>query len=68
MVSLRQVVRVAYLDKYVQLRDLPVQSQWSVISVFLVLFVAGLVTVYAMLKKLRHGNDGAKSREMALGD
>ena len=56
MVGLRQVVRAAYLDKYVQLRELPVESQWSVISIFLILFVAGLLTVYIMVKQLHRGS------------
>lgn len=51
MVGLRQVVRTTYVEPYLQLRDLPVAPQWSVIALFLGLFVAGLLTVYLMLKK-----------------
>jgi len=52
MVAVRQLVRTAYVSPFVRLSDLPVRSQWSVIGLFLVLFVAGLITVYAMLKPL----------------
>jgi hypothetical protein len=52
MVALRQMVRAAYVAPYVHLSELQVHSQWSVIALFLALFVAGLLTVYAMLRPL----------------
>ena len=52
MVAIRQVVRGVYLESFVHLRDLPVSAQWSVIGLFVLLFVAGLATLYIMLKKL----------------
>ncbi len=55
MVALRQVVRNAYVAPYVQLNALPVKPQWDVIGLFLVLFVAGLATVFFMLKKVWAG-------------
>jgi len=53
MVSLRQVLRTIYVAAFAGLRNLPVAPQWSVIGLFLLVFVAGLVTVYVMLKKIR---------------
>jgi hypothetical protein len=52
MIAIRQVLRTAYVASIVRLRELPANPQWSVIGLFLVLFVAGLVTVYVMLKKI----------------
>lgn len=52
MVAIRQVLRTAYVSSFVKLRDLPANPQWSVIALFLLLFVGGLITVYAMLKKM----------------
>ena len=52
MVVIRQLVRNAYVSPFVHLHELPVNSQWSVIGLFLALFVGGLITVYAMLKPL----------------
>lgn len=68
MVALRQVVRGVYLDPFVHLRDLPVSSQWSVIAIFLLLFVAGLAALYVMLKKFWLGNgDQSAVRGVATG-
>ena len=52
MVALRQLVRHAFVAPFVQLGALPVRPQWSVIALFLLLFVAGLATLYLMLRKL----------------
>jgi hypothetical protein len=52
MVLLRQAVRTAYVQPFLRIHDLPVRSQWSVIGLFLLLFVAGLATVYAMLARV----------------
>jgi len=61
MVGIRQLVRNAFVAPFVQLSALPVQPQWSVIALFLVLFVAGLATLYVMLKKLWTGQAGPSS-------
>lgn len=55
MVLLRQAVRTAYVQPFLRIHDLPVRSQWSVIGLFLLLFVAGLATVYAMLARVGRG-------------
>ncbi len=52
MVLLRQAVRTAYVGSFLRVNDLPVRSQWSVIGLFLLLFLAGLATVYAMLARV----------------
>ena len=49
MAVLRHLVRVAYLRPYFDPRSLPVQGQWVVFSIFVVLLVAGLATVGWML-------------------
>jgi hypothetical protein len=65
MVIVRQQVRTSYLAPFLHLSDLPVRSQWSVIALFFVLFVAGLATVYAMLRAWA-GNKG-QSGTKAVG-
>ncbi|HLI62142.1 MAG TPA: hypothetical protein VKV05_02000 [Terriglobales bacterium] len=57
MVLLRQAVRTAYVRPFLRLNDLPVRSQWSVIGLFLLLFAAGLATVYAMLARVGRGQN-----------
>jgi hypothetical protein len=49
MVCLRYLLRLAYLKPYVNLGALAVRPQVSVIVIFLLLFVGGLVTVGYML-------------------
>jgi hypothetical protein len=51
MVIVRQVVRAECVQPFLRTGDLAVSSQWSVIALFLVLFLAGLGTLYWMLKK-----------------
>jgi hypothetical protein len=68
MVSIRQVVRTAYVAPFVRLSELPVRSQWSVIAMFLVLFVAGLATVYAMLRPWTKGGAKSAMSRAAAGD
>ena len=68
MVVLRQLVRNAYVSPYVHLNELPVSSQWSVIGLFLVLFVAGLATVYAMLRPLAGKRAQPAASSVAAGD
>jgi len=61
MVAMRQLVRNAFVAPFVQLSALPVQSQWSVITLFVVLFIAGLATLYVMLKQLWTGQANSSS-------
>jgi len=68
MVSIRQLVRTAYVGSFVRLGDLPVSSQWSVIALFLVLFVAGLAAVYAMLRPWAWGGTKPALSRAATGD
>jgi hypothetical protein len=49
MAILRHLVRIAYLRPYFDPRLLPVQGQWVVFSIFVVLLLAGLATVGWML-------------------
>lgn len=49
MAVLRHFVRVAYLRPYFDPHLLPVQGQWVVFSIFVVLLLAGLATVGWML-------------------
>jgi hypothetical protein len=49
MAELRHLVRVAYLRPYFDPRSLPVQGQWVVFSIFVVLLLTGLATVGWML-------------------
>lgn len=49
MAVLRHLVRVDYLRSYFDPRSLPVQGQWVVFSIFVVLLLAGLATVGWML-------------------
>jgi len=69
MVVLRQVVRGAYLAPFVRLHDLAVSPQWSVIVLFLLLFVAGLATVFVMLRKYWTAQgEQVPTREMSSAD
>jgi len=68
MVGLRQLVRNAYVSPFVHLSELSVSSQWSVIALFLILFVAGLATVYAMLRPLAAKPADAVASRAAAGD
>jgi len=52
MVVIRQIVRSAYVAPFAQLDTLRVQPQWSVILLFVILFVAGLATLYLMLRQV----------------
>ncbi len=68
MVVLRQLIRTSYVSSFVHLNDLPMRSQWSVIGLFLVLFVAGLATVYAMLRPLASKRGQPLASRTAAGD
>ena len=63
MVSLRYLLRLAYLKPYVSLGALAVRSQIGVIVLFLILFVGGLATVGYMLWLVARG---AKTRVSAM--
>ncbi len=52
MAVVRHLVRVAYLRPYFDPRNLPVESQWPVFVVFVLLLLAGLLTVGWMLHAL----------------
>jgi hypothetical protein len=47
----RDLLRDAYLTPYFKSEQLPVQTQWDVLLLFLVLFVAGVVLWIVMMKK-----------------
>ena len=49
MVIMRDLLRNLTLARYFSPYQLPVASQWSIIAIFVVLFVAGLATLYFML-------------------
>jgi hypothetical protein len=52
MVVMRDVLRNLALAPYFSPNQLPVAPQWSIIVLFVVLFVAGLITLYYMLRKV----------------
>jgi hypothetical protein len=49
MAVVRHLARVAYLGPYFDPRTLPVQGQWPVFVLFVILFLVGLATVGWML-------------------
>jgi H+/Cl- antiporter ClcA len=51
MVIMRDILRGAYLGAYFNSTNFAVQTQWEVLPLFLVLFVAGVVLWFIMLKK-----------------
>ena len=53
MVTMRHLLRQAYLRPYLQQEIVKVQSQVGVIVLFLALFVAGLATVAYMFWKVQ---------------
>lgn len=52
MILIRDAVRTGYLSNVFSPEQLQVNPQWSVIAIFLVLFVAGLATLYWMIRKV----------------
>jgi hypothetical protein len=50
MVVIRDLLRNAYLAPVYNLAQLHVKSQWGVIALFVVLFIAGLATLFYMLR------------------
>ena len=50
MIFMRDLVRIAYLKPYFQVSDLPVQTEYSSLTLFLVVFVIGLAMIGYMLK------------------
>jgi len=65
MIFVRDMVRTAYLQPHYRLSDLPVQPQWGIIALFLLLFVAGLATLGWMLRKLAIGAPEAAAAKAA---
>ncbi len=45
MVGMRHLLRQTYLKSYLETQNLHVEPQWSVIAIFLLLFLGGLATV-----------------------
>ncbi len=58
MSVMRDILRDAYLKPYFHPGQFAVKTQWSVFPLFLVLFVAGVVLWFVMLK--RYGLFGGK--------
>lgn len=52
MVLMRDAVRNAYLAPHFRVEQLPVAPQWGVIVLFVLIFVAGLATLFYMLRAL----------------
>lgn len=52
MVVMRDVLRNLVLAPYFNLNQLPVAPQWGIIVLFVILFAAGLATLYYMLRKV----------------
>ena len=52
MVVMRDVLRNLALAPYFNLNQLAVAPQWGIILLFVVLFIAGLATLYYMLRKV----------------
>ena len=50
MILIRDLVRIAYLEPYFQVSDLPLKAQYSPLIFFLVVFAAGLAIIGYMLK------------------
>jgi hypothetical protein len=53
MVSIRHLLRQAYLKPYLQQEVVTVQTQTGVIALFLILFLGGIATIVYMLWKLK---------------
>jgi len=51
MVSMREILRLAYLEPYFHPEQFAVKTQWSVFPLFLVIFIAGVVLWFVMLKR-----------------
>ena len=51
MVVIRELLRVAYLEPYLRPEQFVVKTQWSVFTLFLVIFVAGVILWFVMLKR-----------------
>jgi hypothetical protein len=62
MVGVRDIVRAGYLNGIFNPAELQVQPQWSVIAIFLVLFLAGLGTLYWMLRRLATAPTAAEAK------
>jgi hypothetical protein len=51
MVVLREIIRLAYLQPYFHPERFAVKTQWSVFPLFLVIFVAGVILWFVMLRR-----------------
>lgn len=65
MVTMRDVVRTAYLHPHFNVSELAVKSQVSVILLFLVVFVGGLATLAYMVRLVLRANPGTREKPMA---
>jgi hypothetical protein len=51
MSIMRDILRDAYLEPYFHPHQFPVQTQWAVFPLFLVLFLGGVALWFVMLKR-----------------
>jgi hypothetical protein len=65
MVTMRHLLRQAYLRPYLQLETVKVESQVGVIILFLTLFVAGLATVAYMFWKVQNAKRNSDVKYVA---
>ncbi len=68
MVLMRDMVRNAYLAPHFQIQALPVAPQWGVIVLFLVLFVAGLATLFYMLRAVAQASNPMSASRAGSGE
>ncbi|KAA0259300.1 hypothetical protein FHQ18_00015 [Deferribacter autotrophicus] len=54
MVSVRRFIEIGYFSKYFNPSYLEVKPQWSIFIIFLILFVALLITLYYLFIKLKY--------------
>jgi hypothetical protein len=67
MSVMRDILRDAYLKPYFHSEQFAVKTQWSVFPLFLLLFVAGVILWFVMLK--RYGLfGGAKAAQESSAD
>ncbi|MBW7997943.1 MAG: hypothetical protein FVQ81_15510 [Candidatus Glassbacteria bacterium] len=50
MIVMRTLLRTGYLEQYFRIEDVAMDPQYGIFSLFLVIFVAGLVILYLMFK------------------
>ena len=66
MVVMRDLLRNLALAPYFSPNQLPVAPQWGIILLFVLMFVAGLATLYYMLRKvaIATGMQGAAAQKL----